>query len=240
MKSKKTKVLISRRLGFASLAMCVCALVDYDLTAISCIASLVFGIAAIAIGSPYKPNLGYVLGWVGTGLTLFILPASLFMFLTVISYDQEPCLRQAQTLRRMINKYSDQTEGHLPDADIWFDQLLKSIEDVESIYMKAFPVGYDVDAFSDFVNNKSVFALNKNLDGYIVSEINRKTVLLFETDLGRNQSGTSAALASERHIGYWPFFKGGYHFVFVGPGSTFTVEFVKNSEIDSLNWEPAK
>ncbi|MHC4999502.1 MAG: hypothetical protein ACYTE1_01565, partial [Planctomycetota bacterium] len=115
--------------------------------------------------------------------------------------------------------------------------LLESVEDVENFSMDAFHGTYSVNPYHESVK-QSGFAFNKNLGGCKLSDIDRKTVLLFHADRGWNQNGTSAILPSSRYMGFWPFFEGGSPFAFIGPDSTFTVKFINNSEIDSLNWTP--
>ena len=142
-----------------------------------------------------------------------------------------------QTLSNAIKEYCEQNDGTLPNADIWCDQLMDLKENgVKDLSVDAFQSGSHIE-YESGISIKEGYAFNKNLDGFKLSEIDRPTVLLFETDFCWDQNGTSDMLPLPVHSGYWPFYARGYHFVFVGPNSTFTVEFVKNSELGSLNWD---
>lgn len=202
-------------------------------------ASIAIGVLAIITAHSAKFKVAVVLGCIGVGVTVLFFLGTLFLFFGTISDGRVHCCFEMQDLSNATLKYCEQNEGTLPGADAWCDQLIGLAENAEEYYSQKFLVGgHDLDAIPD--GRISDFAFNKNLDGYRLADINRPTVLLFETNPGWNQNGTSAILASKGHPGFWPFAEGGYHFILVGPHSTFTVKFIKNSELDSLNWIPTE
>ncbi len=194
-------------------------------------AAIAIGVLAIIIGLSNKCTTGVIGGGIGAGFSAFISLASPLMFVSTISSGRYPCQQEMQHLSSAIEQYCKQNEGYLPDAEAWYDQLLKIVE-----YKNYYSNPSRNDVITGPNGEVSVFAFNKNLDGYRLADIDRQTVLLFETDRGWNQNGTSDILLPEGHPGYYVLIEGGCHFVFVGPDSTLTVEFVKSSKIDSLNW----
>ncbi len=194
-------------------------------------ASVTMGILAVITGCSSKCNIAIVLGCIGALLSAMLV----FGTLMLISGSRRfSCHYPMEVFSIATQKYCEQNNGNLPDAETWCDQLLKSVEDVKYFSLETFSGRYGLSLDRD--EKRSGFAFNKNLDGCRLSEVDCETVFLFETDLGWNQNGTSAILLPNGYPGFWPFFEGGYPFVFVGPDSTFTVKFVKNSELDHLNW----
>ncbi len=184
------------------------------------------------MGRSVKFKTGVIGGYIGAGFSVYCLLVSLLMFACTSSDGRSHCFYEMQELSSAIEQYCKQNKGYLPEAEAWCDQLVKTVE-----YPKFFSISPPSELYVNTPIRKiSEFAFNKNLDGYRLSDIDRQTVLLFETDRGWNQNGTSDILLPKGHIGYYVLIEGGYHFVFVGPDSTLTVEFVKNSNIDSLNW----
>lgn len=199
-------------------------------------AAIVVGILAIKTAHSVKFMPGIVWGYVGVGISVFIFLAMLFLFALHVPHRKYYRLFVMQNLSSATQYYCEQNKGHLPNAQTWCDQLLKSFEKVEDYSLGTLAGkgdSYDGEKISDF-------AFNINLDGYKISEIERKTVLLFTAELGWNQNGTSDLLPPTGYPGLWPFVKSGYYFIFIGPDSTFTVEFIKDSKVDSLNWTPSK
>lgn len=195
----------------------------------------VLGVLAVIAGVISRFKAGVVLGAIGAGLCAFLC----FLAIVIVGKgigSREICYHEIQVLTRAIQEYCEQNEGTLPDADSWCDQLVESAGNEAYFSIGSFLGGRRGPSSNS--EKRSCFAFNENLDGYRLSEIDRPTVLLFETDFGWNQNSTSALLPARGHPGYWPFVEGGYHFVLVGPDSTFTVEFVKDSELKSLNWTP--
>jgi hypothetical protein len=198
--------------------------------------SVLLGILAITIG--YLSKFKVVVIMVGVNLAFFtcIFLGSFFQFGEALG-RKVSCPLNMQIISNAIQMYCQENEGVLPDADAWCDQLLDLAEIVEGVSIGRITIRRNA---SNQDENLIELSFNKNLDEFKISDIDRQTVLLFETDLGWNQNGTLAILASKGHLGFWPFCEGGYHFLLVGPGSTFTVKFIKNSELESLNWTPAE
>lgn len=256
MKSEKTKRRTSVWLGVMSLALgvvpYVISVMTQEVQALERIhneyqfflmpfwfASIAMGVLAIITAHSAKFKVGVVLGRIGVGVTVFFFLGTLLLFFGTISDGRVHCCFEMQDLSNATLKYCKQNKGTLPDADAWCDQLIGLAENIEVYYSQKFLVGgHDLDGIPD--GRISTFAFNKNLDGYRLADIDRQTVLLFETNLGWNQNGTSAILRPEGHSGFWPFIDSGYHFVLVGPGATFTVKFIKHSNLDSLNWTAQK
>ena len=266
MKSEKTKGRKSICFGVMSLAFSVMPLVTaytapfcgsgnvyhkfHSFVLLFVFAAIGSGMMAIITGFLAKPKTIVVWAGIGVGSFNLIFVMTFVMFLCSVSSERFPLGCRMVTLSSATQKYCEQNEGYLPDAEVWCDQLLKSVKNVKGFSTGTFSGRYrgtksglnkdNQDFVRSLGEKRSGFAFNKNLDEFRISDINRKTVLLFETDLGWNQNGTSSTLPFMGYGGYWPLFEDGYIIVFVGPSSTFTVKFVKNSEIDDLNWEPVE
>ncbi|MCK4997882.1 MAG: hypothetical protein KAS23_00050 [Anaerohalosphaera sp.] len=251
-KSEKRKRLISLCLGILSLMLgvppyLICVLhwellfPEYDnFLVLFWFAAIATGLLATKTARAVKFKPGIILGRIGFGISTFLFLLMLLLFAETISDGRMTCSREMQDLSSVTQQYSEHNEGTLPDADTWCDQLLESAGDLEIFErFEAWISSSDSNvSYSHEIITR--YAININLDSYRLADIDRQTVLMFETDIGWNQNGTSDILVPEGHPGFWPFFEGGYHFIFVGPDSTFTVKFIKNSELDSLNWMPAE
>lgn len=208
--------------------------ISIDQSASLLFVSVLFGILAIITGKLSEFKVVFVLGIVNVAFFTCIFLGTFFQ-LGEAWGRKEICRVQMRGVSSAMKMYCQENERSLPDADTWCDQLL-SVENIDgvSVYYLLTEQADD----SNYDEKTSWFAINKNLDGNRLSEIDRQTVLLFEAEPDWNQSGTLALLTSKEHPGFWPFSEGGYYFVFVGPDSNFTVKFIKNSEVDSLNWTP--
>lgn len=196
-------------------------------------AAFAIGILAIIYGRLVKFRAGVIVGCVGVGFSVLLFILLHIGFLLSVSASRMPCQRAMQNLSSVMQQYCRQNEGSLPDAERWCNQLVKSVKNGR-VFWHPYWSGKIIRGPNGEISN---FAFNENLDGYRLADIDRQTVLLFETDAGWNQNGTSDILLPKVHPGYYVLIEGGAHFLFVGPDSTFTVKFIKNSEIDSLNWE---
>ena len=194
------------------------------------------GILTIRIACLARFKIGIILGTIEVLFFASIFFPFAFM-LGMASVEKEMCDDQMRSLSSVCQQYCEQNEGTLPCADTWCDQLCESVETADNDHRIHDLYRHGYHGYSD--KKMSPYAFNKKLDGYRLTDVDRKTVLLFKSELGWNQNGTSEILAPYGHQVSSYFSEGGYNFVFVGPGSTFTVEFVKYSELDSrLNWEP--
>ena len=79
-----------------------------------------------------------------------------------------------------------------------------------------------------YVNGVSSYALNENVIGLAISDINPDTVLLFESKQGWNQTGGSELLTLENHDGK------GCYVLFADQH----VEYIKSKTVDELRWSP--
>ncbi|MBN2377126.1 MAG: hypothetical protein JXD22_12035 [Sedimentisphaerales bacterium] len=198
----------------------------------------VLGVLAVISGLISRFKVGVVLGAIGAVLCTFVC----FLAFVIVGKGialKAICYHDLQILTRAMQEYCEQNEGTLPDADAWCDQLVESAESEEYFSIGSFLGGRRGPSSNS--EKRSCFAFNKNLGGYRLSEIDRPTVLLFETrDFGWNQNGTLASLPSTTHPGFYPFIERGAHFVLVLPDSTFLTIFCEKSELDSLNWTAQK
>lgn len=200
-----------------------------------CFSAIVVGVIAIIIGRSVKFRAGIIGGYIGAGIPAFLLIMLVLGFMLTISTGRVPCKIDMQDFSSMIQQYCKLNKGALPEAEAWCDQLFTSVENesIDSSFWFPNSIGFTYGPDEKKIN----YAFNKNLDGYRLADIDRQTVLLFETNPGWNQNGTSEIMLPEGHPGYYILIEGGAHFLFVGPDSTLTVKFIKNSEIDSLNWD---
>lgn len=252
MKSEKTKRLTTICLGLLSIILGVVPYVSlfirtqksevsiqttemyWTFIQLSWFAAIAIGILAIKTGCSVKFKTGVVLGRFGAGIGAFLFVVNLLMFVCTISDGRQTCIYDLRYLNSAIQQYCKQNEGALPNAEVWCDKILESVENRKLFTTFRGSSSQDMTYVPE--GKISNFAFNKNLDGYRLSDIDRQTVLLFETDPGWNQNGTSDILLPEEHPGYTVLIDGGSHFLFVGPDSTITVKFIKNSKIDNLDW----
>ena len=88
-------------------------------------------------------------------------------------------------LGKALYLYRNDYDGHYPTADKWCDLLVMNYEvKLESLLCKG----------SDAKIGESSYALNKNIEGKKSSEIPKDTVILFETNYGKNPMGRDGTL----------------------------------------------
>jgi len=197
--------------------------------------AITLGIMAITISKSIKFKTGVVIGYIALGLSAFVSLGTLFVFALHVPSNRMFRFHEMQNLSSAIEYFCRQNKGKLPNSQKWCDQFLNSIEDIET--SKLSHLFCNTNSNNEKHND---IAINNNLDGYQVSDIEQKTVLFFTAEPGWNQCGTYERLSPTGHLGLWPFVEGGYYFVFVDHGSKFTVEFIKDSNIEDLNWIPSK
>ena len=257
MKSEQTSNIKLRHLKITSLVTGLLVLVlgglffhisGYENAILICFISIILGIITIRTAWLSNFFIGIMLGQIEVVFFSLMLISSFFFGAQALA-EKKMCHDQMQRLGSVFQKYCEQNDGTLPVADTWCDQLLEFVEDAEhddimfDLTMDKHRGHGEEDLarrrYNRYGNEKmSPYAFNQKLDGYRLTDIDRQTVLLFKSELGWNQNGTSEILSPYGHSVSSS--GGGYNFVVVGPGSIFTVEFVKYSEIDSLNWEPAE
>lgn len=200
---------------------------------LSLLAAIAIGVLAIIVGRSVKCKSGIVAGCIAVVLIALPFLLSHYLFVCTISDQRFSCKRGLQELHSAMEQYCNQNEGRLLNAKKWSDQLVESVG-TKNVFNYQHWSGEITRGPNGELSN---YGYNNNLDGYRLADIDRQTVLVFEAEPGWNQNGTSNILLPEGHPGYYVLIEGGAHFLFVGPDSTFTVKFIKNSEIGSLNWE---
>ena len=128
---------------------------------------------------------------------LALLLVGVVLFLWLLSIYPKPTLPErvvCGTSMAGIGKYliiwaNDREDGRLPLADQWCDVLL--IQDYVST--RQF-----VCKGSDAIEGESSYAINENVAGLNPSEVPQDTVLLFETDFGKDPNGRNEFLKNRR------------------------------------------
>jgi len=139
------------------------------------------------------------------------------------------CEAHIQELTTVLIGYAKAHENQLPAADKWTDSISNKVSSVTVFHC---PVEEGDDCS---------YAFNKNLDGKKLSEINPKTVLLFEADEGWNGSGAEPETTSRAHWtsrrnsgGIFATKEDICHVTFVD--GTFAA--IPESGLEALRWEP--
>jgi prepilin-type processing-associated H-X9-DG protein len=99
--------------------------------------------------------------------------------------DSFVCLHNMSILGNAIYMYTSDYDGQYPNADKWCDLLVMNYE---------VKLEYLVCKGSDAKIGESSYALNKNIAGKNSSEIPENTVLLFETNFGKDPLGRDGTL----------------------------------------------
>jgi prepilin-type processing-associated H-X9-DG protein len=207
-------------LAITALVLGILSIFTFFLTALP---AIIFGIVALVkIGksSGKLKGIGLAIGGIATpAAALPIVAIMLAILMPALSRvkvlaEQTVCATNMKGLAIATMVYANDYEDKLPTADKWCDLLIEKADVSEkSFYCHNQPEG----SFS--------YALNKNITSLNVEP---DTVLIFESDGGRNAAGGPEMLASQRHKG------GGCNVVFVDGH----VEFVKTEDIGSLKWVP--
>ncbi len=99
--------------------------------------------------------------------------------------DWVMCATNVSGLGKAIYMYRSDYDGQYPQADKWCDLLVMNYE---------VKLEYLVCKGSDAKIGESSYALNKNIAGKNSSEIPKDTVVLFETNYGKNPLGRDGTL----------------------------------------------
>ena len=119
---------------------------------------------------------------------LVIIIMAIFVLLSLILISLPPvgrpdwvmCATNVSGLGKAIYLYRNDYDGQYPTADKWCDLLVMNYEvKLESLLCKG----------SDAKIGESSYALNENIAGKKSSEIPEDTVILFETNFGKNPLG---------------------------------------------------
>ncbi|HEX4644868.1 MAG TPA: DUF4190 domain-containing protein [Verrucomicrobiae bacterium] len=127
------------------------------------------------------------------------------------------CMNNLKQLGLAAQMYAGDNNGKLPLAAHWCDALVTNVGSPSVFKCPIHP------------EQRSSYALNAKLNGNKLSEVNSRTVLLFESNGGWNSAGGVEQMDVDRH----------------GPRSTVNVAFVDGSvrtvregELDGLRWDP--
>jgi prepilin-type processing-associated H-X9-DG protein len=129
-----------------------------------------------------------LLGW-GIVISLFLLlalPITTEIPCARIKADSAHCLSNGRELSLALLLYTDEHNNTFPPADHWCDAVLPY---VKSHNKKIF-------VCPDARNQTCSYALNKNIAGKSINEIDQPTdcVAVFESDLGWNKAGDASDL----------------------------------------------
>ena len=124
---------------------------------------------------------------------LVIIIVAIFLLVSLILISLPPagrpdwvmCATNVSGLGKALYLYRSDYDGQYPIADKWCDLLVMNYEvRLESLICKG----------SDAKIGESSYALNKNIAGKKSSEIPENTVILFETNFGKNPLGRDGTL----------------------------------------------
>ena len=128
---------------------------------------------------------------------LVIIVMAIFILVSLILISLPPagrpdwvmCATNISGLGKAIYLYRSDYDGQYPTSDNWCDLLVMNYEvRLESLVCKG----------SDAKIGESSYALNKNIAGKNSSEIPEDTVILFETNLGKNPIGRDGTLGDRQ------------------------------------------
>ena len=159
-------------------------------------------------------------GVVVSGVFLLLLPAMLAMTLPALAAakqraQQISCMNNERQLAQAVRLYSTAHANHFPPAATWCDAIHSNVSSDAWFKCPAAPA------------MRCGYAFNARLDGVDASQVNPRTVLLFDAEGDWNAHGGLAAAAA-RHRG---------HMVNVAFADGH-VEAVSDNELGALRWEP--
>jgi hypothetical protein len=168
---------------------------------------------------------------IGIALSLLALYPVLISSLSLITRPiaaRIMCQQHKSELGIAMKHYAKAHEGRLPDAQQWCDSLLQDSNVPESFFKCPFVQKKDV---------RSNYAMNSKLDNLVLANVNPKTVLLFDSKPGWNQSGGPELLTIDNHPGVFRFNlpKVPGCIVLFADGS---VAYVDKKHMLELRWEP--
>ena len=126
--------------------------------------SIVVGILAIITGCSSKFVVSVFLGSIGILFSVLSFLGVLYLSLLSNSTGRDPCFVDMKTLSIATQNYCEQNGGTLPDADVWCDQFLESVENVEYFSLETF--SGSVGLSHNPGKNRSAFAFNLFLGLY--------------------------------------------------------------------------
>jgi len=151
-----------------------------------------------------------------------------FMIHEIYLINASYCRNHLFILGNSIRVYCEKHNGEFPDTSRWCDVIIDETDSVRNVSKKTF-------GCPGVPQGTSGYAINKNLSGKVISEVDPNVVLLFETTAGWNQNGEQELMCLHKHE---LLFRGsGSYIVCVGKEKPL-VRFVHRSDIEKLRWNP--
>ncbi|MCK5174238.1 MAG: hypothetical protein KAR47_12670 [Planctomycetes bacterium] len=160
--------------------------------------------------------------WVARITRSIVLALMIFVTVTSIIHTvafHKTCKKTITKLGKAIMADVRNHDGKISKTGNWCDLLVQDQGAYEGLFICP-NIAY--------VNGVSSYALNENVIGLAISDINPDTVLLFESKQGWNQTGGSELLTLENHDGK------GCYVLFADQH----VEYIKSKTVDELRWSP--
>jgi prepilin-type processing-associated H-X9-DG protein len=213
-------------------ALAITSLVLGILGVVSCGATaligLILGIMAIVRISNSQGRLEgkglAIAGTVVSGFFLLLVPVFAAMLLPALAAAKQKallinCLNNEKQLALGLRIYSTDNHNHLPAATNWCDAVKASVGSEKTFRC---PV--------NGATNRCDYAFNAKLDGVDLTQVNPKTVLLFESDAGWNAQGGTEILSARHGSHGRP--------VAVVAFADGHVEVVPEARLNNLRWDP--
>ena len=207
-------------LAITALVLGILSIFTFFLTALPAIICGIVALVKISKSSGKLKGSGLAIGGIATpaaalpivAMLLAILMPALVRARTVA--ERVVCAANMKGLAMATMVYANDYDDKLPTADKWCDLLITYADMGE----KSFRCPEQAEGSFSYALNKNITSMGVGPD----------TVLLFESDAGRNAAGGPEMLATERHRGE------GCNFVFVDGH----VKFVRIEDIGNLKWVP--
>lgn len=216
-------------MAITSLVLGILGLVTCGMTVLlSAPVGLILGIVAMnKIGKSPGQLRGKGLALAGiitSSLTLLLIPIFAAMLLPALSAAKQKaqeinCISNEKQLALAVKIYSNDNTNHFPPAATWCDAIKTSVAR-ETVFKCP----------SANSSSRCDYAFNVKLDGMDESQIDPRTVMIFESDAGWNGSGGRETMISRaRHE------PGRIFIVALADGS---VQEISESQIGTLRWDP--
>jgi prepilin-type processing-associated H-X9-DG protein len=209
-------------LAITSLVLGICGLFTCGVTAL---VGLILGIVAMTkiknSAGALKGNGVAIAGICVSGLFLLMVPLPIAMLLPALAKAKQKaqainCVNNAKQIGMGVIFYASANNDQLPPKASWCDSIQTTVGSPKAFICPATP------------GSRCGFAYNSNLDGKKTSEVNPRTVMIFESPAGWNGSGAAESLATPRH---------GTGGIIVGFADG-SVQRVPPSQLSTLRWDP--
>jgi prepilin-type processing-associated H-X9-DG protein len=213
------------RLAIASLVLAILSPFTCYITAIPAIIMGIVVLVKIPQSRGQLKGTGLAISAIALPVVLVVLvpvvACLMGMLMPALSKAEEAALRAACTnnLRQIsvtMQMYAIENDGKFPTADKWCDLLIK--------YAEVPPEGFRCKGAPQ--QDRSNYAMNKNLENVDRGSAPPDMVLVFESSPGWNQSGGPELLTTDNH-------RGDSCTVLFVDGH---VEFIKKQNLDELKW----